>query len=338
MSRSRPSRDTETRMTCSFMSHTQQHNQELDSIMMGLENDTMSTALVPLGVRQASNRHSEAGPSNAGRLCVVEHTVHKMGKAPDGADELVVSTLKPFGLVVGLFGGDDLLIEDHDPMQLEAQLLFEDGTAVPLLEGATALTGGYAMLSGGRATFKIRLNVLSSQRECKRFRIRVEASSLPRGVTPAAKGVVTQPMRTLTKLFRGPRSSPPAAAAQQAQDAAGAPLDDGADASADGLPQTVEALRALVRAHSEELDSLRKDRDLMWREVERLKRLKPDETGAADEHAAKRPRHTAHALEDAQEGRANTLSVGAISVAAISLGGPAAEAELKRQRTPLTEI
>eukprot|EP00966_Prymnesium_polylepis_P291659 6736337-Prymnesium_polylepis.1 len=95
-------------------------------------------------------------------LRVIEHGVHKRGVAPDGSDEHVVSTLRPFTFSVGLYGSNgadaEMLVEEHDVVQLTAQLLFENGQSVATLPGSPAMTGELAMLAQGRATFKIRLN------------------------------------------------------------------------------------------------------------------------------------------------------------------------------------
>ena len=140
-----------------------------------------------------------------GRLRVIEHGVHKLGIGPDGSEEHVVSTLRPFTFSVGLYGtngnGIEMLIENHEVVQLTANLLFENGQSVAMLPGSPAMTGEIAMLAQGRAIFKIRLNVLSSQRDGQRFRIRVMPSEGSRPI----QGVVSEPVRTITKLHRGPR-------------------------------------------------------------------------------------------------------------------------------------
>ena len=170
--------------------------------------DELSTALVPLfksgdDISYESDSHANAGqPSASGRLCILEHSVHKIGQAPSGADELVVSSLRPFQISVGLFGSDDLLVEDHDAVQLEARLLFENGQPCPTLPEQPGISGEFAMLSAGRATFKIRLNVLSSQRENRRFRVRIVDVSP--GSRRTIKSVLSEPMRTITKLHRAP--------------------------------------------------------------------------------------------------------------------------------------
>lgn len=130
------------------------------------------------------------------RLAILEHSVHKIKD-----DDLIVSTLRPFSLVVGLYEGGELH-DVHEPMQAEAQLLYENGLPVPTLPGKPAMTGEVEMMTHGRASFRLRLNVLSSQREAKRFRVRVH-------VAPAAAAgeltVISEPMRTITKLNRAPQ-------------------------------------------------------------------------------------------------------------------------------------
>lgn len=142
------------------------------------------------------------------RLCILEHAVHKFAKLANGSDELVVSTLRPFQVTLGLFSPDDLSIVEHEAIQLEASLLFEDGQAVPTpLPGHKAIDGQFSLLSGGKAIFKIKLNVLSSQSHGKRFRIRFSEVATANQV-PRVKGVISDPMRTITKLYRAPPRTP----------------------------------------------------------------------------------------------------------------------------------
>lgn len=144
----------------------------------------------------------------SGRLCILRHAVHKIAKLANGSDELVVSTLRPFQVTLGLFSPDDLTIVEHEVIQLEASLLFEDGQPVPTpLPGHQAIDGQFSLLSGGQAIFKIKLNVLSSQSHGKRFRIRFSEVATANQV-PRVKGVISDPMRTITKLYRSPPRNP----------------------------------------------------------------------------------------------------------------------------------
>jgi len=73
------------------------------------------------------------------------------------------------------------------------------------------------MLSGGKASFKIRLAVLSSQRDGKKFRVSVGPAGAADGQELSIKAVISEPMRTITKLHRGPRTPAPAEDAPERQ-------------------------------------------------------------------------------------------------------------------------
>lgn len=63
------------------------------------------------------------------------------------------------------------------------------------------MTGEVEMMTHGRASFRLRINVLSSQREAKRFRVRVRVRFAQAGELTA----ISEPMRTLVKLNRAPQ-------------------------------------------------------------------------------------------------------------------------------------
>lgn len=244
--------------------------------------EELSTALIPLkaGGDEISYESDGGRPGTSGRLCILEHTVHKMGQSPSGADELVVSSLRPFQITVGLFGLDDLLVEDHDNIQLEARLLFENGQPCPTLPDQPGMSGEYAMLSAGRATFKIRLNVLSSQRENRRFRISIFDASP--GNCGTIKSIMSEPMRTITKLHRAPPGggsraelAPDDCAPERQRDKRRLDGDDGiANAS-------LTELQKQVREHSGSIATLIEQNKELMQVLEQMR----------DEYASKRARH-----------------------------------------------
>jgi len=209
------------------------------------------------------------------RLGIVEHSVHKMTNG-----ELIVSTLRPFQLTIGLFNTEEQPVHDHEPMTLEAECLFENGQPVPTLPGQPALSGEHAILTRGQAVFKIRLNVLSSQRDWKKFRVRIATADDPKSLC-----IISEPMRTLTKLYRNPGGMAAAHAAQQqaAQEAAlaaqqaavqsaqqeASPRErsDSIKRKSSGEPTTadeeLQQLREVVQAHGETINALREEHTKM---------------------------------------------------------------------------
>lgn len=149
------------------------------------------------------------------RLRILDHQVHRVdGGADGGAPEIVASTLKFFSLKVGLVdaGGE------APAYTLRAALVYEHGGAVEELSTTLepALLGGEAVLKDGVASFKLRISVLSSLCQMKRFRVQVTCVERPE-LAPVA----TAPVRTITKLRRGPREP---VAGREAEAEAGAGL------------------------------------------------------------------------------------------------------------------
>jgi len=168
------------------LSQTHERHVSLSQIMHAHEGPSAEAPAVP----------SASAPDV--RLAIVEQGYHKLVPYPDGTgQEMVVSSLRSFGLTVALLGPQNEVQEQADPKQLEAVLLFEDGQEVPMLPGQRAIHGEHAMLSHGKATFNIKITALSSQRNGQRFRVRVAVCGEPLQV------VVSEPVRTITKLHRG---------------------------------------------------------------------------------------------------------------------------------------
>ena len=179
-------------------------------------------------VAEASKMSAGAEDWSGWRLHITDHTVHKLV-----GDDLIVSTLKPFSISVCLGDAEGKRVVEHDPAHLMCELLYENGQTVPEPARATfpeqqaLLHGGTALLQGGKATFKLRLTVLSSQHGNRKFRLRL-AAVRPEGESPLPpiQSAITEPVRTLTKLHRQPR------------DGGGAKrgIEDAEDEEEDGLP------------------------------------------------------------------------------------------------------
>merc|ERR1711988_640340 len=149
---------------------------------------------------------SEA-PRPANRsLRLLEHTVHKIEKVvkEDGTqeDELVVSNVRSFDVRVGVVDSNNMLVQDMRPIDLQTELLYENGMPVEKLNSSAPLLMGNieAKLENGEAHFKLRITLLSSQRDKQRFRLRIA----PKGAELAhhfpCLFVVTNPMKSVTKL------------------------------------------------------------------------------------------------------------------------------------------
>jgi len=201
------------------------------------------------GKRERSSRMTD---ETGWKLHITDHTVHKAS-----AEDLIVSTLKPFSISVGLGDEDDLRIVEHEPAHLTCELLYENGQPVPtplLPEQRTLIHGGTALLQGGRATFKLRLSVLSSQHGFRKFRLRLavarEEGSSP---LPHIASVITDPMRTITKLHRGPRQPADGVAAKRGIEE----VEDDLEGDEEGPPPPkLSALRRVVEEQSASIREL----------------------------------------------------------------------------------
>merc|ERR1711971_900319 len=65
------------------------------------------------------------------------------------------------------------------------------------------MKGGVAHMTNGLATFKLRVNVLSSLRGNQKLRVLIVGQHRENGKLE----VITNPMRSITKLYRGPREA-----------------------------------------------------------------------------------------------------------------------------------
>jgi len=120
----------------------------------------------------------------------------------------VVSNLRPFTLKVGVHDHmDNPLIDCSLP--LRASLLYENGLPVkqtsssePLLVGETDVVA-----LQGAATFKLRITSLSSHRDKQKFRIQVAPQDVEMQLSETNLCVVTDPMKSVTKLGRASHAS-----------------------------------------------------------------------------------------------------------------------------------
>lgn len=168
----------------------------------------MEAAIHPSPSEQVSTPEENSDtPRPANRsLRLLEHTVHKIEKVvkDDGTqeDELVVSNVRSFDVRVGVVDSNNMLVQDMRPIDLQAELLYENGMPVEKLNSSAPLLMGNleAKLENGEAHFKLRITLLSSQRDKQRFRLRIA----PKGAELASHFpclfVVTNPMKSVTKL------------------------------------------------------------------------------------------------------------------------------------------
>uniref|UniRef100_A0A7S4I4K0 Uncharacterized protein n=1 Tax=Prymnesium polylepis TaxID=72548 RepID=A0A7S4I4K0_9EUKA len=218
---------------------------------------------------------TEFVPTASWRLQITNHAVHKICN-----DELVCSTLRPFQLTIGMFDASGHTVEEHEPIHLVARCLFENGQPVHTLPGQPAILGDRATLANGQAVFRIQFQVLSSQREGKRFRVEVATDE----DNPVRLKVISEASRTLTKLFRNPGGATAAAAAAQASPSpsptgrnlslsafgkrkSGDPMDE---ASADAEVCDIHGLWGEVHRNSVEIARLKKDQAEMRRVLQAL--------------------------------------------------------------------
>merc|ERR1719359_1354808 len=136
------------------------------------------------------------------RLKVLEHRVHKV-ESGGKEDELVVSNLRPFTLKVGVCDHLDRLLLDCS-LPLRATLLYENGLPVRQTSASEPLLVGESEVVAlqGAATFKLKITSLSSHRDKQRFRLQVSPQDPDLAVREPSLSVVTNPMKSVTKLGR----------------------------------------------------------------------------------------------------------------------------------------
>ena len=226
----------------------------------------------------SADSHATALVTSGRKLKILEHRVHKVEmRTKDNGEqeeELVVSNLRPFTLKVGVLDHLDQPLNDCT-LPLRASLLYENGlpvkqtsTSEPLLVGETDVVA-----LQGSATFKLRITSLSSHRDKQRFRIQVAPQDVEMQLSEPNLQVVTDPMKSVTKLGRTSNAGAAAAAA--------------AAAAANGLPmpppmpaETQAAVEGLKRKyrdaledHAVQIQSIGETQSRILGEVQDLMRL-----------------------------------------------------------------
>uniref|UniRef100_A0A7S2CH94 Uncharacterized protein n=1 Tax=Haptolina brevifila TaxID=156173 RepID=A0A7S2CH94_9EUKA len=209
-------------------------------------------------------------------LKILEHHVHKveMRTKENGEqeEELVVSNLRPFTLKVGVHDASEEPMLDCS-LPLRASLLYENGMPVkqtsssePLLVGETDVVA-----LQGAATFKLRITSLSSHRDKQRFRIQVAPQDVELHLNEPNLCVVTDPMKSVTKLGRaagGPLPQPTIP-----------PPSDIPQAPTDGLKRKH---RETLEEHAAQLQSLSDTQDHIMQELQGLIALAHQRMAAGD--------------------------------------------------------
>ena len=184
-------------------------------------------------------------------------------------EELVVSNLRPFTLKVGVHDHLDQPLHDCS-LPLRATLLYENGlpvkqtsTSEPLLVGETDVVA-----LQGSATFKLRITSLSSHRDKQRFRIQVAPQDVEVQLSEAGLCVVTDPMKSVTKLGRASHAAP----------ATGPPPagDEGTGAGMDSLKRKY---REALEEQAVQLQTLAQTQSDILRELQTLVRLAQQQPG-----------------------------------------------------------
>lgn len=146
-------------------------------------------------------------------LKIIEHKVHKVekrvGEGGKNEDELIVSNLRAFTIKVGVFDSRGEPITEP-ALALSASLLYENGFPVkptsssePLLVGETDVVA-----LQGVATLKLRITSLTSHRDKQRFRIQLAPQDQNVRAQEPNFLVVTEPMKSVTKLGREMKPAP----------------------------------------------------------------------------------------------------------------------------------
>lgn len=158
-------------------------------------------------------------------LYVVRHSVHNTVTS-GSIREYIVSNMRDFQVDVELHDRRTQMLS-AEPLELRATLLYENGQPVRqttpgevVLYGARQSESTTVHLTGGKATFFLRmgLQTLSKKHDGQRFRIRIEPveEALSGTVFPCLTQL-TEPLKSVTKLFRSPANAAAAAASQAAK-------------------------------------------------------------------------------------------------------------------------
>lgn len=218
------------------------------------------------------------------RLKILEHRVHKVEARTkengEQEEELVVSNLRPFTVKVGVFDHLDQPMLDCS-LPLRASLLYENGlpvkqtsTSEPLLVGETDVVA-----LQGSATFKLRITSLSSHRDKQRFRIQVSPQDLELQLSEVNLCVVTDPMKSVTKLGRNSQAQGAASGGAAPPPSLPMPGSEAQSAMADGLKRKY---RETIEDHAQQLQSIQDMQEHILAEVQSLMQLASKRQSTAD--------------------------------------------------------
>ncbi|KAL3907098.1 MAG: hypothetical protein SGPRY_010300 [Prymnesium sp.] len=208
------------------------------------------------------------------KLKILEHRVHKVElrtkENEEQEEELVVSNLRPFLLKACGMGREGNLKPRREEslldctLPLRAALLYENGLQVkqtsssePLLVGETDVVA-----LQGAATFKLRITSLSSHRDKQRFRIQVPVApqEMERLQSEPALCVVTDPMKSVTKLGRSAATPAPQL------------LPSGGGDLLAGAPESVKRkCREILESHSQALQNISETQHVIRSELQRYR-------------------------------------------------------------------
>lgn len=235
-----------------------------------------------LGGMQAPGS-SMAVPMAMRKLKIVEHHVHRIDTHTkdngEPEEELVVSNLRHFTLKVAVVDSNEMPILDTE-LPLQATLLYENGLPVKQLSNSEPLLAGEPEVVAlqGSAVFKLRITSLSSHRDKQRFRIQIAPHNpLVRQHEPSLT-IVTDPMKSVTKLAHRSSAKEGGGAAGAGGPAAGVPHPFGPGANGpDGGMQidagAYEAMVATLKQHSEQIGQLQEMHTLILKQLQDLNSL-----------------------------------------------------------------
>ena len=211
-------------------------------------------------------------PGPGRHLQIMDHTVHRIDSniKANGEEEkeMVVSNLRHFTLKIGVI---DRSGGGHEAeLPLKAELLYENGqlveqlaTCEPLLVGKTQVVA-----MQGMALFKLRITSLSSHRDKQRFRIQVSPQDLDVVQLEPLLCVVTDPMKSVTKLGRASAAAAPLMPPPP-------PLDPAA-----GYETLKRKYRDTLEMHAQQIGQMQETQQLILQELHQVTTLLRAQGGA----------------------------------------------------------
>lgn len=118
-------------------------------------------------------------------VLLVNMSPHRCEVTPDGTQEELVCSIRPFTVRAVAVGTDGAPVVDDKKIVVRASLVYaEDGEPVPTTKGEAPLSGevDVKQLVNGEATFRLRATALSHHHGRRAFAIRVDAQ--PSAATP----------------------------------------------------------------------------------------------------------------------------------------------------------